>query len=146
MTALVIASIGVLLAVASLIWQAWTWRASGPKVQVDTTNAGVARSKSDGFVGVAVVARNCGRTDTQITGWGVLCRYEEPGNDVWFPYPSEEPESDPITLTIAAQHEATWYARNVDLVRAAAGRRMKVAGYVRLGTGREVVSKQWLEV
>jgi hypothetical protein len=145
MTALVIAIVGLFLAIASLLWQAWVWSASGPKVQVDTTDAVVARSKTDGFAGVAVVARNCGRTDTQITGWGVLCRYEEPASKVWFPYPSDEPESDPIILTIAAQHQATWYARNVDLTRAAAGRQMRVAGYVRLGTGRKVVSKQWLE-
>jgi hypothetical protein len=135
---------GVILGFLSLGWQAWTWRAAGARIRVDTTSGGVGRTDGSGFAGVVVTARNHGHLAAHLTGWGVLCRLSD-GKTAWFPYPSEVEESDPVDTTLQPQHQAQWWARNEDLLKVAS-EPMEIAGYVRLGTGSNIVSKQWVGI
>ena len=66
-------------------------------------------------------------------------------SEVWFQYPSNVPESAPIEMTLQPQHQETWYALKSDLLGVAT-EPMSVKGFVRLGTGREIVSKQKVSV
>jgi hypothetical protein len=69
-TAIALVALG--LSIASLGWQAWTWKNSGPVVEVKVSNAITdALTPGDAQHYVEVEAINTGRAATSVTGWGI---------------------------------------------------------------------------
>lgn len=143
MTALVVAIAGVVLAAASLLWQAFTWRQSGPQVVVHASHGGIYRDEEGGRRTVVVHAVNKGRFPAQVLGWAIV--FED---GVIFQFPSALPESSPTPLTLAPQHQATWYADWGDIRKTTKDPSMirYVRGQVWLGTGETVTSKEQIDV
>ena len=143
MATLVIACAGVALAAGSLLWQAFTWRRSGPRIVVHASHGGIYRDGEGGRRTVAVHAVNKGRFPAQVVGWAVI--FED---GVIFQFPSSLPESSSTPLTLAPQHQATWYADWDDLRKTTKdpSQIRYVKGQVWLGTGETVTSKEQIDV
>lgn len=77
MTAIVISVIALMLSLASLSWQAWSWSRSGPVLRVKATNI-IADSGRTNAYGIAepdhyveVTVINHGRAAASVTTWGI---------------------------------------------------------------------------
>lgn len=75
---LVVAIVGVVTGVASLVWQAVSWTYEGPKVKVRlATSFPVVTGSQLGDPHYSVTAVNIGRSPVLLNGWG----FELPGGD-----------------------------------------------------------------
>jgi len=77
-TAIILSSLALVLSMASLAWQGWTWVRSGPVLRVELSNfltdaASVPGEGLRNFLQVTVINR--GRAATTIVAWGI----ERPG-------------------------------------------------------------------
>ncbi|MGA8353467.1 MAG: hypothetical protein WB698_04795 [Solirubrobacteraceae bacterium] len=116
----VIAAFGLLFALASLGWQAWTFRLSGSRVRVDiarglksgthaltmpstATPQQIERMSSQGFTQpvLAVTVSNSGRGETSIASVDVLL----PGGGGV----DESVHEPPLPFRLAGESEQTWY-------------------------------------
>lgn len=128
--------IAIVLSIASLGWQAWTWRHAGPVVSVTT---GRALPTVGGQVGewlITVTASNTGRLPAQVTGWGL----ELPGGGQIIPR-QEVQFAPPLPHQLAAHSSGTWYVPYLDAEQACAERGIsleQVRGRVSLGSGKTV--------
>jgi hypothetical protein len=122
MTALVLSIVGVVLAVASLGWQAWTWRRSGPRVVVTTANAFPVYSGRTGEWHIAVKATNTGRSPITIDGWG----FELPDkSDIVLTQPV--PWLPQLPHRLDSYTEASWMMDGADFRSTCARRSVSVA-------------------
>ncbi len=116
----VIAALGLLLALASLGWQAWTFRLSGSRVSVEiarglksethaitmpatATAQQIEQMRSQGFTQpvLAVTVSNGGRGETSIASVDVLLPR---GGGV-----SESVHEPPLPFRLPGESEQTWY-------------------------------------
>lgn len=127
-----VAGLGVALGVASLAWQAWTWRRSGPHVDVKTGAAMVPYVGDHVSDVVSVEARNKGRAATQITGWGL-----DLDDKRQFVFTQDLPGNTPLPTTIEPGHRAIWMVPIAFLNRdnLPDGANLGVRGFVHLGSG-----------
>lgn len=136
---LALAILGVALALASLLWQAWTWMHDGPIVKLETLNHFPAYGDQIGEALVALKVSNRGRSATTIESWGL----ELPGGSslfvtdqpAWFTrLPHRlEPHS---SIDLRISHE--------DIRRVAQERNIPFSQFrpwVSIGDGRKVYSK-----
>jgi hypothetical protein len=70
-TALAVALLGVVIAAASLWWQAWTWYRSGPQIDLSISNQFPTDGDKLGDHLVALTVVNMGRAATTIEAWGI---------------------------------------------------------------------------
>jgi hypothetical protein len=68
---LLIAVLGLVLAVLSLAWQAWTWSRSGPVLSLSTSNQFPSYADHLGDHLVCLTVVNKGRAATTIQAWGI---------------------------------------------------------------------------
>jgi hypothetical protein len=68
---LALAIAALVLSLASLVWQAWTFLASGPRVKVTTANALPMYDGRGGDWMVTVEATNSGRAPCTVENWGI---------------------------------------------------------------------------
>ncbi len=153
---LVLALLGVVLAVVSLAWQAVTFFLSGARVKTKLLLGGLgpggailwevgpegAELSPDDLPVVAVEVTNSGRTDIDVVGWGL-----DYGRGLTFvPSPWWPNKELPFRLKHGSQQ--TWFVKRADADHAAnaVGKAQAVTGFVRLGTGRTERTKQRLDV
>ena len=67
---LIIAIVGLCVAIAGFIWQWMSWKYEGPKVKV-TASHGIVTGEPAGKIYLSVTAVNVGRSPVELTGWGV---------------------------------------------------------------------------
>lgn len=133
----VLGAVGTVAGGCSLIWQVYTWRASGPKITV--TCANVFPTYPDGHLGdhhFSVTATNHGRAAAKVTGWGF--RAPDNSNMVIM---HAVPFSTPLPAPIEPQTAISLYAPADDVIKTCQQRQVLVAGlrpWVRLATGREI--------
>jgi hypothetical protein len=132
---LVIAVLGLLLAVAGLVWQAATWRLAGPVVKVELGEGTVLPT---GLKYVSVTARNVGRSDVSITGWGLQQRGDS--DVMMIPMPTIPTPTPPVTL--AAGHSLDFYFERPALeAHFPMLGSIEVRGFIGLATGKRLYSK-----
>lgn len=137
---LAIAIAGLVVAVASLVWQAVSWSYTGARVRVKVSN-GVTAYGSEPVIVAIVEANNVGRSAVEVTGWGLLL----PGGQS-FVLQRALPGNTPTPSTPAGGHRATFvipfgYLARPEVV--GAGDSVKVRGYLDLGTGKRVTSDRF---
>jgi hypothetical protein len=122
MTALILAIIGIVLSVASLGWQAWTWSRSGPHVVVTAANTWPVYAGQLGAWHVSVTATNNGRAPITIDGWG----FELPDKSDFI---EMRPPAWATTLPyrLEPHSHASWMMEVDDLKSSCAGRGVTVA-------------------
>ncbi len=154
---LVLAVLGVVLGVSSLVWQAVTFVLTGARVTVKLLNAAVQDGGAltwpvggsggpvpppGSALALGVEVTNSGRTDVDVVSWGL--DFGEgivlvPGE--WWPN---------AKLPHRLQHgsQRTWFtqARDVQSVPNARRKEVSVSGFVRLGDGRTVRTREHLAV
>src|SRR5215469_2917 len=64
-------AVGAATGVPSLLWQVYTWRASGPKVKVKVSNCFPTYGDRVGDHHFQVTAVNVGRAATTVVAWGL---------------------------------------------------------------------------
>lgn len=140
---LAVAVLGVVTGAASLVWQWYSFRRSGPDVAV-RISWGIAPASlvDDDMVLVLIVeANNSGRQPIQITSWGIAL----PGKmgSIQTLYPSFG--SSPVPTVLEAGHSASWMIQTARLDRqlheVSSSRSLKLRGWVSLGTGKKVASR-----
>lgn len=154
---LVLAVVGLVLAVASLAWQGATFVLSGARVKATLQVAAVrpdgaltwpvaaARSitpPAGSVPAVAIEVTNSGRTDVDVAGWGL-----DFGDGVsfiageWFP-------NKPLPHRLTHGSTQTWYVpfHEAQQVPNGLGREASTVGFVRLGNGRTIRTKERLRV
>ena len=130
---IVLSVVALLLSLASLVWQAVTFIRSGPRVTVTCSRAMVV-SGAEATDVLEVVARNAGRSETQVQNWFI-----EPIGQPALIFLTDLPGSSPWPEVLRAGHSLSWYQawsevarygtmKNFDTVRPA----------VTLGSGRTV--------
>lgn len=102
--ALVVALVGVVIASASLAWQVYSWRRTGPALKVSASNALVASGPRTGVNLIQVKAVNRGRSSLQVTGWG----FQLPDGSAWFGA-RQYRFSSPLPTTLDGGHEAAFF-------------------------------------
>lgn len=137
----VLGAVGTATGGSSLVWQIYTWRASGPKITV--TCANVFPTYPDGHLGehhFSVTATNHGRAATTATGWG----FRTPDNsDMVMMQPV--PFSTPLPAVIEPQAAISFYVQGGDVIKTCQQRHVPVSQlrpWVRLATGREAFAKR----
>jgi hypothetical protein len=119
----VLAALGVVLALASLAWQAWSFVASGSRVKVyirngmsnglaamtvpsEVTPAALNMLQQQGFTEpiIAVQVRNLGRSPTSVTKVGV--RYD---NGAVFTLTNGRPGNADVPHRLDGESEKTWF-------------------------------------
>jgi hypothetical protein len=139
-TTLVLAIIGVVAAGASLIWQVVSWRLTGPVVRVEIGTAIPVMAGQLGPDMVYVKAINIGRAPVEVTGWGF--RLPDGRTIVGVDEHGAGPTG---SFTLAGGHSEGWYMYPTTIMggrEAASGVPIALRGMVRLGTGREILSKK----
>jgi hypothetical protein len=139
---LLVAVLGVVTGAASLAWQWYSFRRSGPDVTVRISwGLAPASLVEDEMVLVLIVeANNAGRQRIQITSWGIRL----PGKlgSIQTLYPSFG--SSPIPTVLEPGHSASWVMQTARLDRRlhelSASRSLKLRGWVSLGSGKKVAS------
>jgi hypothetical protein len=132
-----LAAIGAATGVPSLIWQVYTWRASGPKIEVTSANG--FPTYPDGHLGehhFVVTAVNHGRAAATVTGWGL--RLPDNSNMVMM---NPIPLSTPLPAVVEPQTSISLYVEGGDVIKTSQQRQVRVAvlrPWVRLATGQEV--------
>lgn len=131
---LVIAVLGLVLSVASLVWQTVVWRLAGPIVSVELTD-GTLLPLDIRFV--CITARNSGRGAVQLDGWGL----HRKGSTDRLVIPIPTIPNPPMPHTLEPGH-AIDFRFELGALREHFGPvRVSVTGWVSLGTGGEAVSK-----
>ena len=134
--------------IVALAWRFADWKSVHRGIRVDIHHA-VAVGEGLG-VGehrvIAVSANNVGRAPVSLTGWGLRLPH---GRDVVFF--EQTPGSGPaLPLTLQPGHEATWHmmldAVVASLADRTSNRAFALHGFVRLGTGRTVLSKKKITI
>lgn len=116
----VIAALGLVFALASLAWQAWTFRLSGSRVRVeiarglkstthaltmprDATSQQIESMRAQGFTNpvLAVTVKNSGRGETSVASVDV----QLPGGGAV----SESLHEPPLPFRLPGESEQTWY-------------------------------------
>lgn len=139
LAALIIAIVGLVIAVASLTWQAVTWFYEGARVKVEVTYGLVTCGPELSDQMVIVTATNVGRSPVGVTGWGF-----DLGGGKTMIVREPVPGSTDLPTTLAGGHGAKWFVP-LDEVRAGmqrAGVRSAVP-IVNLGTGNKAQGKPW---
>jgi hypothetical protein len=101
--ALVVAVAGVVLALASLGWQAVAWWYNGARIRVSLTSE--VRSPTGTYphgMHLVLRVRNVGRSPAQVTGYGFLIAD-------WIV--REQRPAPTLPHTLDGSHEVTWYQR-----------------------------------
>lgn len=141
---LIIATLGLVLAVVSLVWQVVAWSFTGSRIVVQTRYAyGVVERQLQGKY-ASITARNVGRTAASITGWGL----QLPGDESVVSM-SPSPMNTPVPVTLEPGHEQSWYLYLPDIqetLRSSGGGNVEVPGFVNVGTGRRVLSKEKIKI
>lgn len=139
-----IAVAGFVLALVSLAWQVFSWRATGSVVKVKMAYAYPVDDAPRLDVPLySLTATNRGRLEVSVTGWGL--KLPEEGATLVVPGGSVLPAPD-LPHTLQPGHEATWYFHQGEVVATLSKRHnpgVKVRGLVRLGNGRSAVSKNF---
>lgn len=104
---LALAILGVVLAVASLAWQAWSWQHSGPVVKVRGTSSFLTTSSE---LWLHVEATNTGRAPCTVEAWGVLV---PPDGQIVQPNPW--PISAPLPYRLESHASASWFMHQSEL-------------------------------
>jgi hypothetical protein len=144
----VLAIIAVLGVTVALAWRFVDWKSIHRGVRVDIRHA--VAVDDDLGVGerrvITVTASNVGRAPVAVTEWGLRLPH---GRDVVFF--ENMPTSGPaLPLTLQPGNESTWHMMH-DIVKASladqrTNRSFTLHGFVRLGTGRTVLSKKKITI
>jgi hypothetical protein len=139
-TALVVSILAILLAGASLGWQVYSWRRTGPTVKVTVDNAiQVGDPRLPDHL-LQVTATNHGRGPTTVTGWG----FQLPGNSL-LAVPQQTPMSTPLPHRLEPGAEGSWFmdAQEIRLRSAELGIPFnRIIGYVTLAGGEKIHAKR----
>lgn len=134
----VIAVLALLLSVASLAWQAYTWRAGGPVVGVRVRGAVIGAEPP--LLATSVEVVNRGRSAVQVTGLVFEEAVRRPNQQLVVFRPL--PWSASLPFGLAAQSSGTWLYRATEVGGLAHEHGAKgLRAVVRLGNGRSVRSK-----
>lgn len=137
---LVIGMLALIGAVIALVWRFIEWRLTGSIVRVDTRNAvTIAGLPTGDHRAITITAHNIGRTGVAVTGWGLKLP-DDTDFVMFIPNANGGPS---LPHTLHPGHEASWLIMWDDL-RATIeklGPDTKLRGFVHLGTGARVVSK-----
>ncbi len=133
----VVATAALLLAVASLGWQAYSFKASGHRVQV-RMHSGVGMfdfTDTEPRSVYIVEAANVGRAPVQVVSWSLQLEGQDAGLFVTAPVPG----SSPLPCVLEPGHRAQWFADDQSVRSSVRSRSAtRVVPQVTLGTG-EVV-------
>lgn len=136
--ALIVSIIALVLSVASLGWQAWSWRRTGPVVTVETAWAYAVGPQM--FEMLTITARNRGRSPVQVTNYSFTTPH-----GMQFVVPDPIPFSTPLKQPLEGGHEATYYFDAAYLKDQCRQRGLGVGQLrprVTLGTGKQVVGRK----
>jgi hypothetical protein len=141
-----IAVLGLVLAVASLVWQIITWRLTGSVVKIDLAYAFTVGGTMESTACFSITARNLGRLAVAIDSWGLKL----PPEGATMVTPNPRPwQGPPVPVTLEAGHSVTWYMVRDEIIgelRAHFAPGVQVRGMVRTGTGEMIVSKRAIAV
>lgn len=143
---MILSSLALVLSLASLGWQAWTWLRSGPVLRVEVSNiitdAGSTSAYGAGtpehYVQVTVVNR--GRAAATINTWGI----ETPGGKNLF-VTQPLPFSDRLPARVEPHSSLSMHILGDELRRQAAEHRIPfhaMRAWVRPATGKQVYAKK----
>ena len=140
---LAVAILGVATGLASLTWQWYSFRRSGPdvSVQISWGLAPASLIDDEGVFVLIVTANNAGRQPIQVTTWGI----DLPGRmgSIQTLYPNFG--SAPIPTVLEAGHSATWLMEMAKLEKKlqdlSASKALKLTGWISLGSGKKVASR-----
>lgn len=133
-----VAVMALLLSLASLLWQAYTWRAAGAVVRVVVKGAVIGTEPP--ILASSVGVTNRGRAAVQVTGVVFEEAVRRPSQQLVIFRPL--PWSKPLPFDLPAQSSATWLYRATEvggLAREHGAERLRAV--VRLGNGRSARSK-----
>lgn len=142
----VVAWIGALAGVASLIWQIVTWREAAHNVKVKRSQSRV--TFSDGSFSedlVCVSARNVGAAAVTVTNWGITMGSQADNLTVLNPFPT----STPLPHRLESGAEMSLFVPAVDPINARDERGVpfrEMRGWVGLATGKKVYAKRGVPV
>jgi hypothetical protein len=136
--ALIVSIIALVLSVASLSWQAYSWSRAGPIVTLRTGWAyGVGGL--DGEKWIVITAHNSGRGSVQITGWAL-----DTPNGQTIVAVTPGPHSTPLSRPLDGGSEAQWFmaAAAVQSECTRLGTRVEdLLARVTLGSGKAAVAR-----
>jgi hypothetical protein len=139
-TTLVIAIIGAVTGVGSLLWQVIMWRQSGPVVTVTATQTIPLYRDHAGDAHVAVTARNTGRSPITVNQWGLQ---RPDGYVTWLP--QNLPSSTPLPHRLEPGTEGNWYVATREIIQSCAehsGNYQELTAFVGLANGKKVYAKK----
>src|ERR1700728_1334440 len=140
----VLGAIGAASGVPALGWQVYTWRRSGPVVKVSVYDSPASRPDEDFVLQVApdvtrmlvVTARNFGRSDACLVGWGFWLgnnQYPDRERAMW---PHEFPLSSKVPFDLLPNRAAHFYYPKTSIAERMSKMGYTTArGYVGLATG-----------
>lgn len=137
-TAVVLATSALVLSLASLGWQAWTWLHSGPVIRVHTSNTITPGYGAGHYVEVKAI--NHGRAAATITNWGIAVSDRE---NLFVT--QRLPMSDDLPARVEPHASVSMYVEADELRRVAAERRVPFAvmkPWVQSATGRKTYASK----
>ncbi len=135
----ILGAVGAASGIPSLGWQLFTWRASGPKIEVVTKYGFPTYGDRLGSQHLCITAVNTGRADATIASWGI--RLPDGSN---FILPRQLPWSTQLPAVIAPQSSRTFYIELVGVIELSRARGVEVSSlrpWIQLATGKEVFGK-----
>jgi hypothetical protein len=141
----IVSLLALVLSVASLSWQAWSWYHSGPVLRVKTadfwTDAGNPESQVPDHY-VAITITNHGRAAATAQAWGI----EDPSGES-LTVPSPWPFSDALPARVEPHASASFYVRGATLEDHSEELGVpykKLRPWVQLATGKKVYARKGL--